>query len=59
MEKYISAVTAENEDSIRTLRLQLLSVPLKASYENIIDRRLNTLLSKKTGNSRSKRSISL
>ena len=29
-------------------------MPLKASYENIIDRRLNTLLSKKTGKSRSK-----
>ena len=54
MEKYISAVTAENEDSTRTLRQQLLSVPLKASYENMIDRRLNTLLSKKTGKSRSK-----
>ena len=54
MEKYISSVTAENEDSITTLRQQLLSVPLKPSYENMIDRRLNTLLSKKTGNSRSK-----
>ena len=47
MEKYISSVTAENEDSITTLRQQLLSVPLKPSYENMIDRRLNTLLSKK------------
>ena len=49
-----SAVTAEIEYSTRTLRQQLLSVPLKPSYENMIDRRLNTLLSKKTGNSRSK-----
>lgn len=54
MEKYISAVTAENEDSTTTFRQRLLSVPLKASYENMIDRRLNNLLSKKTGPSSSK-----
>ena len=53
MEKYISAVTAENEDSA-TFRQRLLSVPLKASYENMIDRRLNNLISKHTGPSPSK-----
>jgi hypothetical protein len=47
-EKYINAVKNENIDNTNTFRDELLSVPLKPSYDNINDRRLAALLSKQT-----------
>ena len=54
-EKYINAVKNENIDNTNNFRDELLSVPLKPSYDNINDRRLAALVSKQKSPKRNRK----